>query len=272
MPEPWSEGDNIPWNDPDFSHRMLKWHLAQDTDAASRRGRKIDQQVDWIHRDLLAGEASKVLDLGCGPGFYANRMARLGHEAAGIDFSPASIAYAKETAESEKLTTEFIEGDIRNVDYGSCFNLAMLIFGEFNVFRPADADAILDAMLDALKPGGLVLLEPSRYEFLERWGQSERTWNSSETGGLWRDGAHISFEESIWDPDNQVVTRRYYVMTPGEPEISAHAQSMQAYTDEEYVAVLERHGFTHVQKFPSLFGPEGERDEALMALTAVKGG
>jgi hypothetical protein len=34
-PQPWVEGDNIPWNDPDFSCRMLKEHLSQDHDALS---------------------------------------------------------------------------------------------------------------------------------------------------------------------------------------------------------------------------------------------
>lgn len=36
-PAPWSEDEKIPWHDPDFSHRMLEEHLAQDHDAASRR-------------------------------------------------------------------------------------------------------------------------------------------------------------------------------------------------------------------------------------------
>ena len=27
LPEPWDEGDNIPWNEPGFSRRMLREHL-----------------------------------------------------------------------------------------------------------------------------------------------------------------------------------------------------------------------------------------------------
>jgi hypothetical protein len=34
QPQPWSEGDNIPWNEPECSQAMLHWHLNQDTDAA----------------------------------------------------------------------------------------------------------------------------------------------------------------------------------------------------------------------------------------------
>ena len=36
-PRPWSEGEKIPWNEPGFSRRMLREHLSQEHDAASRR-------------------------------------------------------------------------------------------------------------------------------------------------------------------------------------------------------------------------------------------
>ena len=42
-PVPWSEGDNIPWDDPDFSERMLKEHLSQEHDLASRRA--VDRDI-----------------------------------------------------------------------------------------------------------------------------------------------------------------------------------------------------------------------------------
>lgn len=54
-PEPWSEGDNIPWNEPGFSRRMLREHLSQSHDLASRRSDKIDAHVGWIHREALCG-------------------------------------------------------------------------------------------------------------------------------------------------------------------------------------------------------------------------
>ena len=76
IPAPWSEGEKIPWDDPAFSERMLREHLSQEHDAASRRFEKIDAHVDWIHHELLSGRATRILDLGCGPGLYASRLAR----------------------------------------------------------------------------------------------------------------------------------------------------------------------------------------------------
>ena len=55
VPEPWTEGEKIPWNDPEFSERMLREHLSQDHGAASRRFDTIEKHVDWIHRKVLSG-------------------------------------------------------------------------------------------------------------------------------------------------------------------------------------------------------------------------
>src|SRR5512140_1576091 len=96
--EPWAEGEKIPWDDPEFSQRMLKEHLTQQHDAASRRTVTIRKHVQWIHTHLLGSQPARILDLGCGPGLYSSRLAKLGHTCTGIAFSPASIASATEHA------------------------------------------------------------------------------------------------------------------------------------------------------------------------------
>jgi len=99
-PEPWVEGEKIAWSDPAFSERMLKERLWQDHGHASRRFALVDQHVEWIHRVILAGRPTRILDLGCRSGLYTTRLARLGHTCVGIDFSPASIRYARDSTQS----------------------------------------------------------------------------------------------------------------------------------------------------------------------------
>ena len=137
-PAPWAEGEKIPWDEPGFSGRMLAEHLSQAHDAASRRSETIDRHVRWIHNELLGCAATRVLDVACGPGLYASRLARLGHECVGIDFSPASIAHAAAAAERDRLACTYRREDICAADFGTGFGLAMLIFGELNVFRPRE--------------------------------------------------------------------------------------------------------------------------------------
>jgi 2-polyprenyl-3-methyl-5-hydroxy-6-metoxy-1,4-benzoquinol methylase len=155
IPQPWSEGEKIPWNEPGFSRRMLRVHLSQEHDWASRRATIIQKHVDWIHREFLCNSPARILDLGCGPGLYTSLLAGLGHDCTGVDFSPASIEYAIKNAQKAHLHCSYQLADIRKADLGSGYDLVIFIFGEFNVFTPADAMQILQKSQAALQPGGL---------------------------------------------------------------------------------------------------------------------
>jgi SAM-dependent methyltransferase len=176
---------------------MLHEHLAQDHDRASRRSARIDRHVEWIHSHFLGGAPSQILDLACGPGLYSSRLARLGHRCTGIDYSPASIAYARGEAEAHGLACTYHLADLRTAEYGAGYDLAMLIFGELNVFRPDDAERILAKCLAALRPGGLLLLEPHTLAGVERSGRAPDIWWSSSSG-LFSLRPHLVLMESVW--------------------------------------------------------------------------
>jgi len=269
VPDPWSEGDNIPWNEPGFSQRMLKEHLTQDHDLASRKFDRINQHVDWIHHDVLSEKPAKILDLCCGPGLYANRLARLGHQCIGIDYSPASITYAKNNASKEKLGCTFREADIREADYGGDYDAAMLIYGELNVFRITDARMILKKAYTALSPGGVLILEPHTYECVRDLGDRKPSWYTSDSG-LFSPAPHIGLEESFWDQDHAVTTNRYFIVDAKTSEVVKHAQSLQAYTNREYQALLGECGYTNISFHPSLSGKPDPQQSHLMAILAEK--
>jgi len=269
IPVPWEEGDNIPWNDPAFSERMLEEHLTQDHDAASRRMEVIEEHVHWIHDCVLENRPGKILDLGCGPGLYATRMTQFGHAVTGIDFSPASIRYARGQAEKDGLTITYIESDIRQADYGGGYDLAMLIYGEFNVFRPADADLILEKMHAALKPGGRLLLEPQELPAIRRAKSEPPIWRSYRKG-LFSDRPHLFLHENFYDGRSQTVTTRYWIVDAETAEVTRYAQTAQGYSDADLEELLQRHGFEQVTLYASLAPKEGEARQEFFGLTAVR--
>lgn len=256
-PKAWAEGDKIPWDDPAFSERMLREHLSQDHDAASRRAGTIDKQVAWIHNNLLKGKETAILDLGCGPGLYTSRLAALGHTSTGIDFSPASIAYARQKAGP---ACHYIQGDLREVDFGTGYGLAMLIFGEFNTFHPAQAKQILQKAWAALADNGLLVLEAHTFEAIQRIGERDRSWYSSPSG-LWSAWPHLCLNESSWDKDSGVATNRYLVVDAESGGVSGYGDSMQAYTLDGYEALLTETSYGEVSFYPALSGAEADRNE-----------
>ncbi|NLG27539.1 MAG: class I SAM-dependent methyltransferase [Chloroflexi bacterium] len=269
-PAPWAEGEKIPWSEPAFSARMLREHLSQEHDAASRRAAVIDRQVAWIHGALLGGKPTRVLDLACGPGLYCSRLARLGHSCEGIDYAPASVAYARDQAERDGLDARYRQEDIRHAEYGAGFGLVMLLYGEFNVFRPSEARAILRGAHAALAEGGRLLLEPHTVAGV-RAIVGAPSWYSSPSG-LFSEQPHLCLEESAWDEAQQVAVVRYYVVDAASGSVQRHASSTQAYTDDGYRDLLRQCGFDEVILEESLEGPGAEVHSGLMVIHGLKGG
>ncbi len=268
-PAPWAEGDKIPWNDPDFSRRMLREHLSQTHDAASRRTPIIEEHVDWIQREVLLNRSSRVLDLGCGPGLYSSRLAQRGHTCVGIDFSPASIEYARDFAQAQQLTCEYRLEDVRRAEFGTGYDLVMFIFGEPNVFRPEDLQRILRKAYAALNEGGRLLLEVHPLEVVQRLGHQRATWYTLEQG-LFSDRPHLVLFESFWDETQSVAIERFYIVAAETGEVTPHSSSMQAYTDEQYRYALQIAGFMDITFYPSLIGRPDERQPDLIAIVASK--
>ena len=268
-PAPWAEGEKIPWDDPDFSARMLDEHLSQEHDMASRRSAMIDRHVAWIHETCLNGYPSRILDLGCGPGFYLQRLAQLGHSCVGVDFAPASIEYARTQAAEAGLDIKYIQGDIRITDYGEDFDLGMFVFGEFNVFNSQDAKKLLGRIHQALMPGGKIILEPQTYGIIESEGNRSNSWHT-ELDGIFSGKPHLWLEEHFWHADCQAATTRYLIIDAATGAVGRYASTSQAYTDDDYDLLLANAGFSEIQRFPSLAGTEKDRQEGLFVLMAKK--
>lgn len=241
-----TEWQKIPWHDPDFSRRMLREHLTQDHDAASRRLPIIDEHVDWIHHKVLGAKPASILDLGCGPGLYMDRLTKLGHTCTGIDISPVSIEYARrEHAGTYRL------GSILTEDYGTGYDLVMLVYGELNAFAPEDVRMILSKAHAALKPGGKLLLEVSHAAAIEGYARKAPGWYAAESG-LFSDKPHLCLHESRLDVNRQVMS--YYVLEEGCEGIQTYTVMHQVYTDDEYRQMFQ--AFAHTDFYPSLTGKD----------------
>ena len=265
FPEPWTSGGKIPWNDPAFSARMLREHLSQDHDRASRRAEKIDRHVQWIHNDLLAGRPSRILDLGCGPGFYTMRLAKRGHACVGIDFSPASIEYARSEADRENLSCDYRRQDLREGRFGRGFQAALLISGEFNAFPRDDAASVLKGVRHALVPGGVLVLEIHPEATVRELGRQGPTWFTARQG-LFSEEPHLCLRECSWSEKHQVATERYFVIEVATGEVAQYVSTTQGYSDSEYESLIREQGFEQLERYGSLEGSASNPDDGLFVL------
>jgi len=264
-PEPWAEGRTIPWDDPGFSERMLREHLSQQHDGASRRTELIDQHVALIERVAL-GRQSRVLDLGCGPGLYALRLAQHGHDVVGVDFGPASIAYAREQADGRSLACRFELGDIRRAELGTNYDLVMLLFGELNLFERNEAVELLRRCAGAMAPEGKLLLEVHSQGAVQSRGEANPKWSVVQSG-LFSEMPHVRCDESFWSEQGSVASGRHWIIDADSNEVTLYGWSMLAYDDAAYDTLLAEAGLRLEQRFVSLTGEPDAGDFPVLLAT-----
>jgi len=240
----WGGSYKIPWDDPDFSRRMLAEHLSQEHDLASRKRDIIRKQVQWIHENICNNTPAKLLDIGCGPGLYIEQFAALNYDCCGIDFSPASIEYARSRL-GEKA--RLINGDIRSTEFCSGYGLAMMVYGEFNVFSPDECRKILKKTFEALSPGGKLLLEAHTFEAVERIGGAPNSWYKSGPGllGLFSDDPHICLIENYWLDKQQTALQQFHILDASNGTAKSYRSTTKAWTNDQYKQLLTEAGFAN---------------------------
>ncbi|MDO8256543.1 class I SAM-dependent methyltransferase [Shewanella algae] len=247
----------IPWNDADFSQRMLENHLSQEHDWASRKLAVIERQVDWLCSQLAPG--AKVLDLGCGPGFYTQLLAKRGFCCTGVDFSPASIAYAQQQAQAAGLDIDYQLLDVRSYRPTKKFDFIMMTFGELNVFSTADAKSLLKHCANWLTPNGKLLVEVHSFDEVKRQGQAEPSWQR-HSQGLFLDAPHLLLTEHAWDEALQTSSTLFWVIEENG-KVARFGNRMQAWQDEEYLQLLNECGFNKIQRIDTAVWPSSNTFE-----------
>lgn len=241
------------WDDPYISARLLRIHLDDVTDAASRPGPQIRAAVDRLVRDGVVGPGSRVLDLGCGPGRYAELLAAHGCRVTGIDRSERSLAYARARAAELGLDVDYRHEDFRELADVAAYDVVLQVFGELNTFGDDVRDDLLGAVHRALVPGGLLVCDLST-PALARGPDGRREW-SVETDGLWRPGTCLVLTDAF-DYPGEVHCDQYVVVTDEPPGTTATPYRMwfRDYVPETIRPVLDRAGFDLVDTWEGLAG------------------
>lgn len=249
-PSAWENGGNLPWNDPDFSTRMLAEHLDETHGAASRSSSERAQQIEWLWTHLKLHPGSRLLDLTCGPGLYAMAFAARGCYVTGVDFSPASLRYAREEAARRGVAAActFIEQDVRTVQLeASTFDAALFLYGQLAVFPRHEAQALLELAVSSLHPGGMLCLELLDPEKVDK---SHSTWWFTDDTGLWGNAPFLHLGERFWDDAQAMSLERFYTIHLESGVMDEMLLCDQTYTIPEMTAMLHNAGFPSVQTYP----------------------
>lgn len=164
--------------------------LAQIAGYWDRRAQGYALQVDAESRDNLealylpwfkdlAADA-RVLDVGCGPGFFSVLLAQAGFAVTAMDASLGMLEKARERARAHAALIETVLGDAQSLPFADAsFDCVCSRNLVWNLSEPETA---YREWLRVLKPSGTLLIFDGnhyRYLFDERYARVHRAWEET---------------------------------------------------------------------------------------------
>jgi SAM-dependent methyltransferase len=198
-PAPFDAGAELDWGEPEYARRLLREHLDQSHDGASRRRTVIAQHIRRLRR-LLPKPPARILDAACGPGLYAVELARLGHHVVGVDVSAPALRHARSLIHEAhpRGSAHFVQGDLRTVDLApGAFDAALLVYFVLEAFPRPEQSRVLARIAESLEPGGVLIAE---LRLRPQQPPGRLDWWDVVPNSLLSDKRHLLLGDSVYDP------------------------------------------------------------------------
>ncbi|MEM9038744.1 MAG: methyltransferase domain-containing protein [Actinomycetota bacterium] len=267
------------WTDPHTSARMLEFHLDESVSLSSRPTEFITRSCRWLTDLLALRPTSRVLDLGCGPGLYANRLAATGAEVVGVDISERSIRHAEHTADhaaddpadhsaDHTATPTYVLGNYLDAQVPGEFDLVLLAMYDLCALSPSQRSRLLVRVRSWLRAGGRFVVDVYGIESLR-----ERTESITEApnlmDGFWSSEPYHGVLATYVYEDERVVLDRYVIV---ESDRTRTVDNWLQYFDESTLAgELEASGLAVEQVVGDLAGAALTADRREFAVVATLG-
>ncbi len=254
------------WDDEHISKYMLEAHLKPDADGASRQHSFIRKSVDWITDLSRPQPGAKLLDLGCGPGIYAENFCLAGFKVTGLDFSKRSVSYAKDQAVLRNMDIIYRYQNYLDLDYEDEFDVITLIYCDYGVLPPGDRQALLPKVYRALKKGGLFILDGFTAANYADFTESEDIQYQEE--GFWSPVPHICIQRSYPYCDTDTYLEQYVIVT--DEDCQCYNLWNQVFSQASMEAELRGAGFGKMEFFGDVAGKRSSLDSKTICAAARK--
>ena len=148
--------------------RNPEWFLEVPDDLWLKSEDVGQTDADTIWKALALEEGIEILDCPCGDARVGMHLAERGIKLTSMDVNPRFIEKAQERFETNGLTGEFINGDMRDLRFNNQFDAIVNWFNSFGYFDIETDYYVLKLFHKSLRPGGLLLLEaPNRTDIIK---------------------------------------------------------------------------------------------------------
>lgn len=257
---------DVLWTDIHVAKQMLAFHLNPDLSLASRTAEFIDASTDWLVSEFNLSTESKIIDFGCGPGLYTQRLKLKGvGTVVGLDFSQNSLDYARKQAEESKLDIEYHYGNYLEYKDVRQFDLIMLVMCDFCALNPDQRAILLGKFKSLLAPNGSIALDV--YTKTRFAAQTEsRCIEKNAMDGFWSAEDYWCMQSNFkYEPE--MVTLDKYVIFEDTQEWTVY-NWLQHFDLETLASELEPHRLEIKAKYSDLKGcPFADSDEMALVIS-----
>jgi SAM-dependent methyltransferase len=120
---------------------------------------RTEREVELVWRVLELEPGMEILDLACGHGRIANRLAARGARVTGLDASPFFLELARRDAEERGVEVEYVHGDMRSLPWRDRFARVLIWFTSFGYFADDENRRVLAQARRSLARGGRLAID-----------------------------------------------------------------------------------------------------------------
>lgn len=221
-------------------------------------GDRLERDLERIRLACGLTPRTRVLDLGCGYGRIANRLAAEGVPVTGVDQSAELLGLAR-AATADPAPT-YVEGDMREAQADEAFDIALLWGTTFGYFTDRENLSVLQGAYRSLRPGGSLVIETRNWDRIDR---DFSTWT------VRRNGSDLLIERHEFIPTTGRQKTDQILLV--EDERRCRSYSLRRYTAAELAAALRSVGFESVTVSGEDMSPLTV-DHKRMIVVAARGG
>lgn len=106
----------------DRKGRITAYWAKRSESFLTQRRRELNSPLAYrwlveIEKKLPDGKILKILDVGCGSGFFSVLLAKMGHEVTGTDLTPQMIVNSRCLAQEENISCKFLVMDAEKLEF-----------------------------------------------------------------------------------------------------------------------------------------------------------
>lgn len=242
-------------------------NLAPDYDAMTDFDGRFVRERPFFRLLIERHKIRTALDAGCGTGFHALLLARLGVQATAVDISPRMLEIVRRHSRELALEVHIVESRFEDLpgkvpaSFDAVFSLGNSLT---HLLSHGELLQSLHSFHDVLRPGGVLFTQMLNYDRI--LAGKERIQSVRETGGA----SFVRQYEYEGETIRFIVSKMFNNGNGSHTVVNV--TRLRPVGKHEFVESLDLAGFRNIQTFGSIsmnaFDPESSKDLVVLATKA----